>query len=550
MSDLVVTGGTPAFTTLDGFTAQVAQGQVARLWGYYRDANGAAVDPTTPLVDVVNPNGVEVVANAVPTRLGQGVYYYDFAIPGDAVPGLWLVHWSGTIAGAPDDDWTPFQVVAGGLNVGAVGAGTSPLTLTTIGPFSFNTLLPDADGVTWYLSDLAGWDSPDVNGAFFERPGQSGLYVGESTFGGRPMVASGVVVATTAAALARAREALIAAMDIDQPIRVQRNGPGNDATTATYADAWRADKVRIRQGGPLHFAFEAPITAPDHRRHAATLKRIEVTDATTRYIRNAGSTSSSPVLHVRGPTTNPLTVTKGAKVVRLNVALASTDLLVVDFARHLVTLNGVLRSDLVAATSQWFELDGDPHNLLTAAQADMEESSGWRLFSNATVEWWKGVAKRGRQALAIRSPASGYSAAGTGFSLPSLATFPVTPGATISGGFFMRAAGAYSRSVHARFIWATATGAYLSESAGPASLSDVGDWTQCVYSPVVPAGAALAHLAASIADAGAGDVHLVNEAFVRSGTSTLWTPGGGNLVTIAGLASGGQAWLSWREAWA
>ena len=54
---------------------QVAQGGTVRLYGTYRNGAGQLTTPTTPQVDILNPQGGVVVNNAVPVNESLGVYY-------------------------------------------------------------------------------------------------------------------------------------------------------------------------------------------------------------------------------------------------------------------------------------------------------------------------------------------------------------------------------------------------------------------------------------------------------------------------------------------
>lgn len=93
---------------------EVAQGGTARLTVEYKDENGVLTDPTTPLVDVLNPSNVAVVTDAVPVRESLGSFYYDFDVPSDAPIGEWTAHWTGTIDSSPLSGSDPFSVVAEG----------------------------------------------------------------------------------------------------------------------------------------------------------------------------------------------------------------------------------------------------------------------------------------------------------------------------------------------------------------------------------------------------------------------------------------------------
>lgn len=71
-------------------------------------------DPVNPRVEVVDPNGVSVLSDAVPVREGKGIYRYDFPVPPDAPLGTWKTVWTATIDGNRLSGSDPFEVQAPG----------------------------------------------------------------------------------------------------------------------------------------------------------------------------------------------------------------------------------------------------------------------------------------------------------------------------------------------------------------------------------------------------------------------------------------------------
>lgn len=80
-------------------TQRVGQGGVIPLPGTFEDGSGGLVDPVDPRVDIINPSGVVVVADAIPMKLSLGNYRYDYNVPVNAPIGLWTVNWTGSING-------------------------------------------------------------------------------------------------------------------------------------------------------------------------------------------------------------------------------------------------------------------------------------------------------------------------------------------------------------------------------------------------------------------------------------------------------------------
>jgi hypothetical protein len=96
----------------------IVRGKTITLSARYVDASGAAHDPISPMVDIINPLGVTVVNNDTPTAAGPvGFYEYDFTVPNDALLGEWGVVWTGTIDGQPAEANGTFTVLAGGGHI-------------------------------------------------------------------------------------------------------------------------------------------------------------------------------------------------------------------------------------------------------------------------------------------------------------------------------------------------------------------------------------------------------------------------------------------------
>ncbi len=92
----------------------VGRGGAIRLDATFQDGTGAAVDPTTPRLDILDALDVEVVTDAVPTRDAEGLYHYDYDVAVDAPLGVWTAHWTGTINGVPITGDDAFEVAAAG----------------------------------------------------------------------------------------------------------------------------------------------------------------------------------------------------------------------------------------------------------------------------------------------------------------------------------------------------------------------------------------------------------------------------------------------------
>ena len=104
----------------------IGQGGTYRFDAEYRDGTGALVDPTTQLIDILNPSDVALVTDGVPTKQAVGRYYYDYAFAANAPLGPWKAHWTGTINGVAvtGDDYVNV-IVGGGMEFPSEGLLTS-----------------------------------------------------------------------------------------------------------------------------------------------------------------------------------------------------------------------------------------------------------------------------------------------------------------------------------------------------------------------------------------------------------------------------------------
>lgn len=94
---------------------EVVRGATVALDAVYRDASDNLVDPVTPLVDILDPANVVIVADAVPVRSSLGLYDYPaggYLVPTNADFGVWTARWTGTVDGDLIEALDEFEVVA------------------------------------------------------------------------------------------------------------------------------------------------------------------------------------------------------------------------------------------------------------------------------------------------------------------------------------------------------------------------------------------------------------------------------------------------------
>lgn len=115
----------------------IGRGGTITLTVTYKDATGAAVDPTDPLVDVTDAEGTQLVTAAVPTRVALGLYSYGYVVSPTAPLGTWTATFWGTINGVTVSDDVTFSVVT-------AGSISEPVT-----DFTTPDLMAATFGTTW-----------------------------------------------------------------------------------------------------------------------------------------------------------------------------------------------------------------------------------------------------------------------------------------------------------------------------------------------------------------------------------------------------------------
>lgn len=212
----------------------------------------------------------------------------------------------------------------------------------------------DGNGNKFDWTEVAGWESPEVEQDVLQRTGASGLVMGTSVYRGRPLVVRGTV------------EVQNAPYDVGYFRAMNQVGAGTDLVeespgllivheeVAKQVVVWRAGAIRWRNTGGMKGAqFEVPLIAPDFRKYGTTLHTV-VGGAVT----NAGNKRSTPLVSIAGGSTNPrvTSTTDDGKYVQVNVTVPGGQTLVLDMDAMSATLNGVDVAGSIEAGSRWFDL--------------------------------------------------------------------------------------------------------------------------------------------------------------------------------------------------
>lgn len=118
---------------------------------------------------------------------------------------------------------------------------------------------PDSDGDEFFVSDIAGWDAPDVQQTLVARPISAGSVIARSRVGTWAVTLSGWVVAATSMGAARRKlaTALAGVVATDGTLSVDEDDGTQELTVRLAA------RLRTRQEADNSISFEADLVAVD-----------------------------------------------------------------------------------------------------------------------------------------------------------------------------------------------------------------------------------------------------------------------------------------------
>lgn len=222
------------------------------------------------------------------------------------------------------------------------------------------------DGTDYEVTKVQGLDMPDVRARTLD-PYRHGLVgVGDHWFGAREVIIDLDVLGTPGADLAnKLRDLATATQPSSSDLVMSYRLEGESTRRINVRPIGRTypvDVAATRGFVPVALRF----VAYDPRLYADAETSTPITIASgavngSATITNAGTFETLPVMTMTGgvPTTS-LSMTNladSSRVVKvLTTGLATADILVVNFAKRTVTVNGVNRYDLVDATTRWWRL--------------------------------------------------------------------------------------------------------------------------------------------------------------------------------------------------
>lgn len=261
-----------------------------------------------------------------------------------------------------------------------------PSTSPTLAP-QFMTLdswsapAVDGYGVEWWLSELDGWyGTPDLRLGGSDRPLDHGQFDAPSYLSSRVITATGAALAPDVTTALQASDILSSlCWDPSQLYVLQVTEPSGQVRRAQVR-LNSATKVSDLVGNT--FEWQLQLKAPDPRRYDDTLTSVTLTAPTgavggisapltvpfsistsgalsnSATVTNVGTIATRPVVTFAGPLVDPqlANVTAGRSL-SFTITLAGGDLLVVDFDKRTVLLNGTAsRSGTLTAAAAWWDL--------------------------------------------------------------------------------------------------------------------------------------------------------------------------------------------------
>ncbi|MFF7192037.1 hypothetical protein ACFZAR_44605 [Streptomyces sp. NPDC008222] len=233
----------------------------------------------------------------------------------------------------------------------------------------------DANGVSWALQSLDGWDSSEMRSQYTDREADHGSWASPVYLGSRPITLAGTVTAPDRTTLEDALERLRAAASL------------SDTTLVVYELTQAKQAVVRRSGKPLMAyvtdriaTYSVMVTAADPRRYSTTLQSgttglpttsgglslpatfpITFSAATVSGVINAvnvGTFETRPILTIAGPVTAPsvaaLYPDGTVKQMLYSLDLQSGDVLTIDTDAHTAMLNGnTSRRRFLTVASGW-----------------------------------------------------------------------------------------------------------------------------------------------------------------------------------------------------
>lgn len=371
---------------------------------WYEETSGSLADPSGLQADITFGSEAPLVPDAAGPftwdgsssspapgtiwRTGTGQFTLWWDVPATQTGGAYVVTW--TVAYQGDDylvtenfpvaQLTTSPVVSGDLGFWTGSLSWQPSWAPE--PLTVTFGATDANGVTWILQKVDGWDSPPTAvGQVIQRSADHGGYATSQYLGPRLITLTVMASAPTQALRDQARAQLQQAVPIsdlgtftyDEPVPklayVRRNASaGVTETYPTLCDViftiplvapdprkYSPDVITASSLTPQ--APASPLTLPFSSGFPVTFPPQVVAGSEGIIAVNAGTFETRPVIVVTGPITSPSIVngTTGQAVTFSGLVLSAAQTLTLDMDSRQAFVGGVFTA--ADPSSSWFVLE-------------------------------------------------------------------------------------------------------------------------------------------------------------------------------------------------
>lgn len=239
-----------------------------------------------------------------------------------------------------------------------------------IGDITLNNDVADGNGSKWYVTEMEGWDSPDVRAGTLELPGQHGEVPVEGTYTARHIVVKGLCKAISASAFYASWYYLASQTNylgrrtfmfsVEEDIRRQ-------------CAVSRAGKLHMQHVGVGAFTFDVMLRADDPRKYDYTEQSEPFNAATPETLTNDGIAATYPRITLNG-TGSPV-ISIGDLTWTASASIPSGT--VIDMKAQTVLNAGTSYFDSVDLSSEWPWLEPGPNTVESSVPMTVAWRDAW-----------------------------------------------------------------------------------------------------------------------------------------------------------------------------
>jgi hypothetical protein len=220
-----------------------------------------------------------------------------------------------------------------------------------------NDGVADDDDITWLITGLDGWDSPEQRQSSVEPTSRHGARLSSSMLAARALTLKGLTKAKTLAQYEASQAFLNGLLN---NLWFDREMVVHEQTVKTIYVV-RGGAVRMNQVGVLAYEWEMPLLANDPLKYGEEVT-VSIPAAATRTLTNLGNFPTERIVATTGGTV----ILANGKTLRAEAAPAST---VFDFWNRTIEKTGVSHFDKLLSTSEWWDLQPGANSVVNTGSA-------------------------------------------------------------------------------------------------------------------------------------------------------------------------------------